>query len=123
VTDPDLKAPLAAVMALAIYASTFAVLSLALRFASGYSAGRRYLADASYWVYIVHLPLVMVGQILVINQTWPWFVKLGVVIVGTMAVSMLSYELLVRHTFFGRWLNGRRVPWRRPSQPALAPAE
>jgi glucan biosynthesis protein C len=123
VTDPNLKAPLAVVMALAIFASTFAALSLALRFASGYSVARRYFADASYWIYIIHLPLIMVGQILVINQTWPWFVKLGVVIAGTMAVSLLSYELLVRHTFVGRWLNGRRVPWRRPPQPALAPAE
>lgn len=123
VTDPELKAPLAAVMALAIFASTFAALSLALRFASGYSVVRRYLADASYWIYIVHLPLVMVGQFLVINETWPWFVKLGVVISGTMAVSLLTYELLVRHTFVGRWLNGRRVPWRRAPQPALAPAE
>ncbi|MEJ6790261.1 acyltransferase family protein [Brevundimonas sp. BR2-1] len=123
VTAPNLKAPLAAVMALAIFASTFAVLSLALRFASGYSAARRYLADASYWIYIVHLPLVIVGQILVVNQTWPWFVKLGVVIGGTTAVSLLTYELLVRHTFVGRWLNGRRVPWRRQPRPALAPAE
>jgi hypothetical protein len=47
VTDPELKAPLAAVMALAVFASTLAVLSLALRFASGYSAIRRYLADSS----------------------------------------------------------------------------
>ncbi|WP_332658612.1 acyltransferase family protein [Brevundimonas sp.] len=123
VTDPNLKAPLAAVVALAVFASTFAALSLALRFASGYSAVRRYLADASYWIYIVHLPLVMVGQILVINETWPWFVKLGAVIGGTLAVSLLSYELLVRHTFVGRWLNGRRVPWRHPPEPALSPAE
>jgi peptidoglycan/LPS O-acetylase OafA/YrhL len=123
VTDPNVKAPLAAVMALAVFASTFAVLSLALRFASGYSAVRRYLADASYWIYVVHLPLVIVGQILVVNQTLPWFVKLTMVVAGTMAVSLLSYELLVRHTFVGRWLNGRRVPWRRPPEPALAPAE
>ncbi|MDI1326011.1 MAG: acyltransferase family protein [Brevundimonas sp.] len=123
VTDPELKAPLAAVMALAVFASTFAVLSLALRFASGYSAVRRYLADASYWVYIVHLPLVMAGQILVVNETWPWFVKFGAVIGGTMAISLLTYELLVRHTFVGRWLNGRRIPWRRQAGPVLAPAE
>jgi glucan biosynthesis protein C len=123
VTDPELKAPLAAVMALAVFASTFAVLSLALRFASGHSAVRRYLADSSYWVYIVHLPLVMVGQILVVNETWPWFVKFGAVIGGTLAVSLLGYELLVRHSFVGRWLNGRRVPWRRHADPELAPAE
>lgn len=123
VTDPELKAPLAAIMALAVFASTFAVLSLSLRFASGYSAGRRYLADASYWVYIVHLPLVMVGQILVVNETWPWFVKFGAVVAGTMAISLLTYELLVRHSFVGRWLNGRRIPWRRRPDPEFAAAE
>ena len=123
VTDPELKAPLAAVMALAVFAPVFAVLSLALRFASGYSAVRRYLADSSYWVYIVHLPLVMVGQILVVNETWPWFVKFGVVIGGTMAVSLLTYELLVRHSFVGGWLNGRRIPWRRQRDAELSPAE
>lgn len=123
VTDPALKAPLAAVMALAVFATVFAVLSLALRFASGYSAVRRYLADSSYWVYIVHLPLVMVGQILVVNETWPWFVKFGVVIGGTMAVSLLTYELLVRHSFVGGWLNGRRIPWSRQRDPEFSPAE
>jgi len=123
VTDPDLKMQLAAVMALAVFASTFAVLSLALRFASGYSAVRRYLADASYWVYIVHLPLVMVGQILVVNETWPWFVKFGVVVGGTMAVSLLTYELLVRHSFMGRWLNGRRIPWRQRQDAEYVSAE
>ena len=123
VTDPELKAPLAAVMALAVFASTLAVLSLALRFASGYSAVGRYLADSSYWVYIVHLPLVMVGQILVVNETWPWFVKFGVVIGGTMAISLLTYELLVRHSFVGGWLNGRRIPWRRQRDAEFSPAE
>ncbi len=123
VTDPDLKAPLAAVMALAVFASTFAVLSLALRFASGHSAVRRYLADASYWVYIVHLPLVLVGQILVVNETWPWFVKFGAVVGGTMAISLLTYELLVRHSFVGGWLNGRRIPWRRQRDAEFSPAE
>ena len=123
VTDPELKAPLAAVMALAVFASTLAVLSLALRFASGYSAVARYLADSSYWVYIVHLPLVMVGQILVVNETWRWFVKFGVVIGGTMAISLLTYELLIRHTFMGGWLNGRRIPRRRRPDPVLSPAE
>ena len=123
VTDPELKAPLAAVMALAVFASTLAVLSLALRFASGQSAARRYLADSSYWVYIVHLPLVIVGQILVVNETWPWFVKFGVVIAGTMAISLLTYQLLVRHSFVGGWLNGRRIHRNRQAEPGFSPAE
>jgi len=122
-TDPSLKAFAACVYAFAVYTSTFAVTALSLRFLSGYSAMRRYLADASYWVYIVHLPLVMVGQVLMLEAPLPWWGKLGGVVVGVLAVSLLSYELLVRHTFIGKALNGRRIPWRRPAEPALAPAE
>jgi hypothetical protein len=65
----------------------------------------------------------MVGQILVVNETWPWFVKFGVVIGGTMAISLLTYELLIRHTFMGGWLNGRRIPRGRRPDPVLSPAE
>ncbi len=122
-TDPSARAATAALYAFAVFASTFAATALSLRLLSGYSAVRRYLADASYWVYIVHLPLVMVGQVLMLDASLPWWGKLGGVVVGVMSVSLLSYELLVRHTFVGRFLNGRRIPWRRPRQPALSPAE
>lgn len=123
VADPSMKAALSWVYALGVFASAFAAAGLALRFASGHSAIRRYLADASYWVYIVHLPLVMVGQVLLLDAPWPWWGKMIAVVGGTMAVALLTYELLVRHTFVGSWLNGRRVPWRRPREAAAVPAE
>lgn len=123
VTDPATKAAAACLYAFTAFASTFAVTALALRFASGHSAIRRYLADASYWIYLIHMPLVMAGQVLMLDKPWPWFVKLTVVVVGVMAISLISYELLVRHTFIGKGLNGRCVPWRKPVQPVLAPAE
>lgn len=112
-TDPAAKALAAAAFGVATYASMFAVVGLALRFWAGRSAVRRYLADASYWIYIVHLPLVMAAQTLVQGWTLYWPVKLAIVVVGVMAASLASYELTVRHGFMGRWLNGRRVPWRR----------
>ncbi len=123
VTDPSLKLFAACVYALAVHASTFAVVALSLRFLSGYSAVRRYLADASYWVYIVHLPMVMAGQVLMLDAPLPWWGKLTTVVVGVMAVSLVSYELLVRHTFVGKALNGRRIPWRRSARPTLVAAE
>ncbi len=112
-TDPAAKALAAAAFGVATYASMFAVVGLALRFWSGHSALRRYLADASYWIYIVHLPLVMAAQVVVQDWTLVWPVKLALVVVGVMAVSLANYELMVRHGMMGRWLNGRRVPWRR----------
>lgn len=110
------KAVAAWVTALAVYASAFAAMGLCLQFLSGHSAIRRYLADASYWVYILHLPLVMLAQVWVQDWAGPWWLKLGGVSLGVFAVCLLTYELLVRHSFMGKWLNGRRIPWRRAAE-------
>ena len=84
-----------------------------------------YLADASYGIYILHLPLVMLAQVWV--QDWPgaWWLKLLGITVGVSLVCLISYELLIRHSFMGKWLNGRRVPWRKapPADALTAPAE
>ncbi|SFS52447.1 acyltransferase family protein [Brevundimonas viscosa] len=118
------KALAAAVMALAVYSSALAAVGLCLRFLSGRSPVRRYLADASYWIYILHLPLVMLAQVWVQDWPGPWWAKLAGVSAGVFAVCLVTYELLVRHSFLGRFLNGRRVPWRRAPQAAAAvPAE
>lgn len=122
-TDPATKAMTAAAFGVATYAGVFAAVGLAMRFFAGRSAARRYVADASYWIYIVHLPLVMAAQVLVQDWTLPWPVKLAVVVIGVLAISAATYELLIRHTFMGRWLNGRRVPWKRAPRPAMVPAE
>ena len=68
----------------------------------------RYMADASYWIYIVHVPLLMVFQYLVKDQPWLVEYKAGLVIFGTLGVALLSYALFVRYTFIGTILNGRR---------------
>ena len=117
------KAVTAFVVALAVYSSAFAAMGLSLRLLSGHSAIRRYLADASYWVYILHLPLVMLAQVWVQDWPAPWWLKLGGVSLGVLAVCLVSYELTVRHGFMGRWLNGRRIPWRRSAQTNPASAE
>jgi len=123
--EPTLgKALTAGAVALAVYASAFAAMGLCLRFLSSHSPIRRYLADASYWIYILHLPLVMLAQVWIQSWTAPWWVKLGGISLGVMAVCLISYELLIRHSFMGRWLNGRRIPWRKPShEPAAVPVE
>ena len=112
----------AAVYAFAVYASAFAALALALRFLAGERPVLRYLSDASYWIYLLHLPVVMALQVLVHDLAWPWPVKLVAVVGGTAAVTLASYELLIRHSFMGRWLNGRKVPRCRRPAPDLRTA-
>lgn len=70
----------------------------------------RYLADSSYWVYLIHLPVAMVFQVLFANIAWPWFVKFPLMLAISMALMLLSYQLLVRNTFIGSVLNGKRIP-------------
>lgn len=68
----------------------------------------RYLADASYWVYIVHVPLLLVFQYLVKDMAAEVEYKAAIVLVGTMTIALISYALMVRYTFIGTILNGRR---------------
>jgi glucan biosynthesis protein C len=108
--------------ALSTWTWTFAVIGMALRFLSDESPARRYIADSSYWIYLIHLPLVILLQAWVSRLDWHWSIKFAAVLGIGFAVMFLTYELLVRHTFIGAWLNGRRVPWRAP-KPASAQLE
>jgi glucan biosynthesis protein C len=102
--------------ALAIWTTTFAVIGLALRFLSGFNPTRRYIADASYWLYLIHLPIVMALQVVVSQLDWPWPVKFVTILLVAVPVMLASYQLLVRYSVIGAVLNGRRI--RKPSQAA-----
>ena len=68
----------------------------------------RYLADASYWLYLIHLPVVVWLQIAVAELPWHWSLKWGAICTLTVILSLLIYDLLVRATFIGALLNGKR---------------
>jgi len=115
--SPSLEAPAqgsrklayACLYALAVWSCTFAAIGLALRFLSGESAWRRYVADASYWLYLIHLPIVMALQVAVSQAPWPWPVKFVLILGVAFPLMLGSYHLLMRRTWLGAWLNGRRV--------------
>lgn len=95
--------------ALAIWTTTFAAIGLALRFLSGFSPARRYLADASYWLYLVHLPILMALQVAVSQLDWPSSIKFGAIMLVALPLMFASYQFLVRYSFIGTVLNGRRM--------------
>ncbi|MFZ4733515.1 MAG: acyltransferase family protein [Pirellulales bacterium] len=68
----------------------------------------RFLADASYWMYLVHLPLVIAGQGMVRDLTWPSAVKFLLLTLAVTSILLVSYRLVVRDTWIGRLLNGPR---------------
>lgn len=68
----------------------------------------RYLSDASYWLYISHLPLVVMLQWWAKPIEAPALVKWIAITAITFGVLMLVYAVAVRHTPIGWLLNGRR---------------
>jgi peptidoglycan/LPS O-acetylase OafA/YrhL len=104
------KAAFAATFSLAAWSWTFALIGLALRFLADFSPVRRYLADASYWIYLVHLPLIMALQVAVSQLAWPWPVKFALILGVAFPLMLGSYQLIVRRSFIGAILNGRRAP-------------
>ncbi len=87
---------------------SFGLIGIAMRFLSGHSPVRRYLADASYWIYLLHIPvLIFFGQLLH-PLHWHWAIVYPLSMFATMLVLLSSYHYLVRFTFIGATLNGRR---------------
>jgi len=71
---------------------------------------RRYLADSSYWLYLAHLPLVFFLAGAFAKVPWHWAIKFPLILAITMTVLLVSYHYLVRPTWLGEILNGRRYP-------------
>ena len=70
----------------------------------------RYIADSSYWLYLVHLPLVIWLQIAFAELSVHWSLKLAAISAITVLLSVLLYDLFVRSTFVGATLNGTTKP-------------
>ncbi|WP_397570697.1 acyltransferase [Schlesneria sp. T3-172] len=107
---------------LAIFASLSAhgLFALFLKSRLGDNVVMKYLADASFWVYIIHLPFVGLTQIAIARTGVPALGKF--VIAGTIAVglSLLTYQAFVRNRWLGEFLEGR---WGPNSRPRTAPAK
>ncbi len=88
---------------------TLVSLLLGQRYLAYKSSLLSFVADASYWVYLVHLPLVMFLQTLLVPLAWPLWVKLIAVLLGTIIPCMATYVVFVRYTPVGWMLHGKRT--------------
>jgi len=68
-----------------------------------------WLADASYWMYLVHVPLVIAVQMLVREWPLPPGVKFLLILGIVIPILLASYRWCVRYTPIGTLLNGPRA--------------
>jgi glucans biosynthesis protein C len=99
-----------------VWLFVFGIMGLFIRYLDRSSAKIRYLADASYWMYLVHLPLMIWIPLAIRSLHLPAVVKFIIVLTISVPVLLASYEWCVRYTIIGRVLNG---PRKRTPTPAV----
>lgn len=86
----------------------FGMIGLFRHYFSAQNSRLRYLSDSSYWLYLMHLPLVVMLSSWVSDWPLPSLIKLLFVCATTFAVLLVTYEYCVRYTWIGAILNGRK---------------
>ena len=92
----------------ALWCWAFAVIGIAVRYIKVANTRWRYLADASYWMYLIHLPIVWLLQAWMLRWPLHWPVKLTLILIITGALLLASYHWLVRSTLIGKFLSGHK---------------
>ena len=74
-----------------------------------------YLSQSSYWVYLVHMPIVSIAAWWLLPYDLHAYVKFSLVVVFTVLLCFVSYHYMVQRTWISVFLNGRRFdldwPW------------
>ncbi len=110
------------IYALATWASLLALIGLATRYLHRSNPRLRYLADASYWIYLSHMPLMVPVLALLATTSLGVPLQFTIVTASALALSFVTYVLFVRYTVIGRALNGprrRAEPHKVSQKPAL----
>ncbi|WP_168566439.1 acyltransferase family protein [Crateriforma spongiae] len=85
------------------------MMGLFRRYCHAHSPVMRYLSDSSYWLYVAHMPVILLVQAWVRDWDLSPYIKLPIICVVTSVVLLISYQYLVRYTPIGTLLNGKRV--------------
>ncbi len=94
--------------AVALIAWTFAFVGAGVRYFATPSPVTAYMAEASYWIYIAHLPVVMALQTALMLADVHWSIKYLLINVLSVGFLLITYHFWVRSTWVGRLLNGGR---------------
>ena len=117
---PGAGVHLAAVVAngLATWAMVYFFIGCAQRFFDRNATWILYASQSSYWVFLVHAPLVFLAGWWLAPYDLPAVLKFLAVVLFVSAVCLLSYHYLVQPSWISVFLNGRRFdlpwPWRPP---------
>jgi len=93
----------------ALYSSLFifGFIAFFLTYFNSYSPRLSFIMDAAYWVYIIHLPIVVFIPGLLAEYSLPSGLKFAITLSATTIICFATYKYFVRGTFIGLFLNGK----------------
>lgn len=99
----------------------FGIWGVLARYVRKESRVLRYLSDASFWIYLVHIPFLVALQSSLSTTDLAIPLRWGLAVSGTLALSLGSYALIREGRRQVRIHRDRRVP--RPRRPSVAVPE
>ena len=100
---------------LCTWALIYLFLGSALRFFDRESPWIQYVSQSSYWVFLVHMPLVFLAGWWLVQFDFPAALKFLLVCGFTAAAAFLTFHYWVQKTWLSDFLHGRRFdlnwPW------------
>lgn len=100
---------------LCTWAMIYMHMGVFLRFFDFKSPWILYFSNASYWVYLIHLPIIIFAAWLVLPYDVHAFIKFPVIVGSTAVLCFLSYHYLVQKNWVSLLLNGMKFdakwPW------------
>ena len=117
--DAGFAVHLAAVIAngLCTWALIYFFIGSALRFFDYEAPWILYASQSSYWVFLVHMPLICLAGWWLVQYDLPAAIKFLIAAGFTTIVCFVTYHYWVQRTWVSDFLNGRRFdldwPWRK----------
>ena len=120
--DPAIGNHIGAVIVhgLCTWALVYLFIGSALRFFDFESPWILYISQSSYWVFLVHLPIICLAGWWMVQYDLPAGIKFLFVTTFTTVICFVTYHYWVQRTWVSVFLNGRRFdmnwPWQAPRQ-------
>lgn len=68
----------------------------------------RFISDSSYWIYILHIPILFYVQFLLLDVDLNMWLEFIISVVSTMLIGALTYVIFFQRTPLGTLLNGKK---------------
>ncbi len=87
---------------------TYGFIGFFIKYMNSESPRLKYISDAAFWLYLIHLSFVGALQIVLLYTDVPGWLRPWSVLGGTTLVAFVTYHWFVRYTFIGTALHGPR---------------